>query len=143
MPRQPWTDKEIKAFQDRKVILSWDEIASAVAYPKVISDDVQVKNSNPDEYKLLHQAERISKIYISQMEEIFAELENVEMHITKHKYVSRCINALDQEDKEVIEQFVKQDLSFERGMQVFHVARSTLYKMQKRAIKNLTAIYNN
>ena len=78
-----------------------------------------------------------------EIEEIFAELENIETQITKNKYVNRCINILNQEDKEIIEQFIKPDVSFDRGMQMFHMARSTLYKMQKQAVdRALKWVYN-
>ena len=52
--------QEIKDMQERKEILSWDEIASAVAYPKAISDTERVNGGEPDSFKLLHQAERIT-----------------------------------------------------------------------------------
>ena len=97
--------QEIKDLQDRNEILSWDEIASAVAYPKAMSDKERVGGGNPDEFKLLHQAERINQIYRSQMEELLEELETVELQLTKYKYVNRCINRLDAEDKEVIDRF--------------------------------------
>ena len=120
--------QEIKDLQDRNEILSWDEIASAVAYPKAMSDKERVGGGNPDEFKLLHQAERINQIYRSQMEELLEELEYVEKEITKQKYINRCI--------------VMPDMTFEQGMQKFHMARSSLYRMQSKAIKNLIVLYN-
>lgn len=134
--------QEIKDLQDRNEILSWDEIASAVAYPKAMSDKERVGGGNPDEFKLLHQAERINQIYRSQMEELLEELENVELQITKYKYVNRCINRLDAEDKEVIDRFTRTSLSYDEGMRLFHYSRTYLYKIQKRAIDNLMIIYN-
>ena len=134
--------EEIKAIQSRKEILSWDEIASAVAYPKAISDQDSVGGGNPDEYKLLHQAERINKIYRSQMEELFDELESLEMQITKYQYVNRCISHLDQNDKAIINLFTRKNLTFTRGAELLHMARGTIYKMQRTALINLARIYN-
>ena len=134
--------KEIQDMQNRKEILSWDEIASAVAYPKAMSDQEHVHGGEPDSYKLLHQAERINRIYISQMEELFEELEKVEIGITQYRYINRCICRLDPESKEVIEKFTRQDITYDNAMQSFHFGRTTLYKLQKRAIDQLTSIYN-
>ena len=135
--------QEIKDMQNRKEILSWDEIASAVAYPKPMPDSDKIGGGSPDEYKLFHQAERISKIYISQMEELFEELERLETEITKYRYVNRCMNQLDPEDREVIEKFTRQAITYDDAMQVLHFGRTTLYKIQKRAIDHLTVVYNN
>ncbi len=135
--------QEIKGMQERKEIISWEEIASAVAYPKPMSDTERVGGGAPDEYKLLHQAERINKIYVSQMEELFDELERLETDITKYRYVNRCMNQLSQEEKEVIEQFTRKDLSYNEAMQELHYGRTTLYKVQRRAIERLTVIYNS
>ena len=132
---------EIKSMKDRKEILSWEEIASAIAYPKVMADN-EFTGGNPDDFKLFHQAERIHKIYISQMEELFEELENAELQITKYKYVNRCISKLDVEAKEIIEKFVRNDLTYEKGAEIFHVSRSTLYRLQRKALGTLTDIYN-
>ena len=134
--------QEIKEMQQRKEILSWDDIASAIAYPKAMSDKEHVSGGTPDEFKLLHQAERINRIFISQMEELFEELERTELQLTQHKYINRCISRLEKEDREIIDQFVRKDMTFEKGMTEFHMARSTLYKLQKKAIENLTVIYN-
>ena len=134
--------QEIKDLQDRNEILSWDEIASAVAYPKAMSDKERVGGGNPDEFKLLHQAERINQIYRSQMEELLEELEYVEKEITKQKYINRCIMKLNKDDRDIIDRFVKPDMTFEQGMQKFHMARSSLYRMQSKAIKNLIVLYN-
>ena len=133
---------EIKAIQDRKEILSWEEIASAVAYPKAVSDSEKLGGGNPDEYKLLHQAERINMIYRSQMEELFAELESVETQITKYQYISRCISRLDEKDKEIINKFTRKNLSFAKGTELLHMVKSTIYKMQKNAIARLAELYN-
>lgn len=134
--------QEIKDMQDRKEILSWEEIASAVAYPKAMSDRERVNCEGPDSFKLLHQAERINKIFISQMEEVLEELESTETQITKYKYVERCIGKLDPQDKDVIERFARKDLTYEDGMDVFHIGRTTLFRMQKKAIAHLLEIYN-
>ena len=134
--------EEIREMQERKEILSWDEIASAVAYPKAMSDRERVGGGNPDEYKLLHQAERINRIYISQMEELFAELENIEKQITKRKYVSRCISRLDEEEQEFIRKFICSDLTYEKGAELFHVSRSSLYRLQRKTLKDITQLYN-
>ena len=134
--------EEIKAIQARKEILSWDEIASAVAYPKAASDQERVGGGSQDEYKLLHQAERINKIYRSQMEELFDELENLEMQITKYQCVNHCISRLDPDDKEIINLFTRKNLTFTRGTELLHMARGTIYNMQKRAVTNLADIYN-
>lgn len=134
--------KETRELQERKEILSWDEIASAVAYPKAASDSEKISGGNPDDYKLLHQAERISRIYRSQMEELFEELEDVELQLTKMQFVNRCISQLEQKDKEIIDQFTRKNLSFAEGAEVLHLVRSTIYRAQKHAIDNLTVIYN-
>ena len=134
--------KEIKAIQTRKEILSWDEIASAVAYPKAASDQERVGADNPDEYKLLHQAERINKIYRSQMEELFDELEGIETKIAKYQYVNRCISRLPPNEKEIINLFTRNNLTFTRGAELLHMARGTIYKMQRRALNCLVGIYN-
>ena len=134
--------QEIKDLQDRNEILSWDEIASAVAYPKAMSDKERVGGGNPDEFKLLHQAERINQIYRSQMEELLEELETVELQLTKYKYVNRCINRLDAEDKEVIDRFTRTALSYDEGMRLFHYGRTYLYKLQKKAVDNLLKLYS-
>lgn len=133
---------EIKGMQDRKVILSWDEIASAVAYPKAMSEKERVSNGFSDDNKLLGQLERINKIYISQMEELCEELEAIEMKIAKNRYVDRCIGRLDNDDKEIIEGFTKKDITYEKGSREMHMTRNTMYKLQKRALTNLTKIYN-
>ena len=91
---------EIKGMQDRKEILSWDEIASAVAYPKAMSDKERVSNGFSDDNKLLGQLERINKIYISQMEELCEELETVEMKVAQIRYVNRCIGRLPHDERE-------------------------------------------
>ena len=134
--------QEIKDMQERKEILSWDEIASAVAYPKVISDKERVSGGEPDSFKLLHQAERINRIFISQMEEVLEELESTETQITKYKFVERCIGKLDPDDKDVIERFTRKDLTYEDGMDIFHIGRTTLYRMQKKAMAHLLVVYN-
>lgn len=134
--------KEVKAIQERKEILSWDEIASAIAFPKAASDPERIGRGNPDEYKLLHQAERINQLYRSQMEELFDELESVEMQITKYQYVSRCINKLEAKDKEVINLFTRKNTTFAKGEEILHMVRSTIYKMQRKALIRLTEIYN-
>lgn len=134
---------EIKGMQERKEILSWEEIASAVAYPKAASDKECIGGGSPDEYKLLHQAERINTIYRSQMEELLAELESVEMQITRYQYVNRCIGRLEQRDQEIINQFTRKNLTFAKGSEILHMVRSTIYKMQKKALDNLTELYNN
>ena len=133
---------EIKGIQDRREILSWDEIASAVAYPKTLPGTERISGEAPDDFKLLHQAERINTIYRSQMEELFASLENIEVQIMKYQYVNRCINLLAPKDKEIIELFTRKNLHFTKGAEIFHVVRSTLYRMQKKAVNNLTEIYN-
>ena len=134
--------EEIRGMQDRKEILSWEEIASAVAYPKAMSDREHVSGGEPDSFKLLHQAERINKLFISQMEGLLEELECVEMRITKYKYIERCISKLAPEDRDVIERFTRKDLTYEEGMAVFHVGRTTLYRLQKKAIDELLEFYN-
>lgn len=134
--------EDIKAIQARKEILSWEEIASAVAYPKAASDQERVGLGNPDEYKLLHQAERINKIYRSQMEELFDELENLETQIAKYQCINRCISRLDPVDKEITNLFTRKNLTFTRGAELLHMARGTIYKLQRRAVSNLTEIYN-
>ena len=134
---------EVKAIQERREILSWDEIASAIAFPKMASDQERTSGGNPDEYKLLHQAERINQIYRSQMEELFDELESVEAQITKHQYVSRCITKLEAKDKEVINLFTRKNLTFAKGEEILHMVRSTIYKMQRKALMRLTEIYNS
>ena len=134
---------EIKSMQDRKEILSWEEIASAVAYPKAAADNERIGKGAPDEFKLFHQAERINRIYISQMEELFEELEAVEVQITKYRYIESCITKLDKEDRIFLKQFIRPDLTYEKGMEIFHTARSTLYRAQKRVIAILTEIYNS
>ena len=135
--------QEIKEMQERREILSWDEIAAAVAYPKETSDQERTNGGSPDGYKLLHQAERINKIYISQMEDLFAELEDVELQISEDKNVSRCISRLSKEDKDIIEKFVRPDLTYEKGAYIFHTSRSSLYRQQKSVIEKLTALYNS
>jgi len=135
--------QEIKDMQQRKEILSWNEIASTVAYPKAMPDQERAAGGNPDSFKLLHQAERINKIYISQMEELFDELEIIETEITKHKYVSRCISKLEKEDRDIIERFVCNDMTYERGAEMFHTSRSSFYRQLKRALGTLTTIYNS
>lgn len=134
--------EDIKAIQARTEILSWDEIASAIAYPKAASDQERVGAGTPDEYKLLHQAERINKIYRSQMEELFDELENLEMQITKFQYVNRCISRLEPSDKEIITLFTRKNLTFTSAAELLHMSRGTIYKLQRRALSNLTEIYN-
>lgn len=134
---------EVGEMKKRKGILSWDEIASAVAYPKTLSDRERTDGENPDEFKLFHQAERINRIYISQMEDLLIELEGVETQITKYKYVSHCISMLSREDKEVIDKFLRHDMTFENGARVFHTSRSSLYRQQKKALEMLTSLYNN
>ena len=134
---------EVKAIQDRKEILSWDEIASAIAFPKASSDQERTSGGNPDEYKLLHQAERINQIYRSQMEELFDELESVETQITKYQYINRCITRLEARDKEIINQFTRKNLTFAKGAELLHMVRSTIYKMQRKALIRLTEIYNS
>ena len=103
----------------------------------------RTNGGSPDGYKLLHQAERINKIYISQMEDLFAELEDVELQISEYKYVSRCISRLSKEDKDIIEKFVRPDLTYEKGAYIFHTSRSSLYRQQKSVIEKLTALYNS
>ena len=134
--------QEIKAMHDRKEILSWEEIASAVAFPKVMSDNEKVGGGNPDEYKLLHQVERINDLYISQMSELIEEMERLETEITRYRYVIRCINRLDLEDKEVINKFTRQGITYDDAMQKLHIGRTTLYKLQKKAITHLVEMYN-
>ena len=135
--------KEVKAIQERKEILSWDEIASAIAFPKAASDPERIGRGNPDEYKLLHQAERINQLYRSQMEELFDELESVETQITKYQYINRCITRLEARDKEIINQFTRKNLTFAKGAELLHMVRSTIYKMQRKALIRLTEIYNS
>ena len=134
---------EVKAIQARKEILSWDEIASAIVFPKAASDQERISGGNPDEYKLLHQAERINQIYRSQMEELFDELESVETQITKYKYVNRCITKLEAKEKEVIDLFTRKNITFAEGEVILHMVRSTIYKMQRKALMKLTEIYNS
>ena len=134
--------EEVKAIQDRKEILSWEEVASAVAYPKAASDQERCSNGNPDDYKLLHQAERIQKIYRSQIEDLFTELENVETQISKYRYIDRCISFLEPNDKAFINQFTRKNLTYAQGVETFHIARSSIYKFQKLAVENLVKIYN-
>ena len=133
---------EIKGMQDRKEILSWDEIASAVAYPKAMSDKERISSGFSDDNKLLGQLERINKIYISQMEELCEELEAVEIKIAQNRYVDRCIGRLDHDDKEILEGFTKKDITYERGAREMHMTRNTLYKLQKRALENLIKVYS-
>ena len=133
---------EIKGMQERKEILPWEEIASAIAYPKAASDKDHVGGGSPDEFKLLHQAERINKIYRSQMEELLTELEDVETQIARYQYVSRCITHLEAKDREIINLFTRKNLTFAKGSELFHMVRSTIYKMQKKALDHLTEIYN-
>ena len=102
----------------------------------------RTSGGNPDEYKLLHQEERINQLYRSQMEELFDELESVEMQITKYQYVSRCINKLEAKDKEVINLFTRKNITFAKGEEILHMVRSTIYKMQRKALIRLTEIYN-
>ena len=134
--------QEVRKMQERKEILSWEEIAAAIAYPKAMPDREHVSGGNPDEFKLLRQAEKINKIYISQMEELFEELESVEMQIIKHKYVSRCISRLGVEEKDIIERFIRSDMTYEKGSNLLHTSRSSLYRLQKKALAALTEMYN-
>ena len=134
---------EIKGMQDRKVILSWEEIASAVAYPKAMSDKERVSNGFSDDNKLLGQLERINKIYISQMEELCEELETVEMKVAQIRYVNRCIGRLPHDEREIIEAFTRKDITYERASRDLHMTRNTLYKLQKRALEMLIRIYNS
>ncbi len=134
---------EIKGMQDRKEILSWDEIASAVAYPKAMSDKERVSNCFSDDNKLLGQLERINKIYISQMEELCEELEDVEMKVAQIRYVNRCIGRLPHDEREIIEVFTRKDITYERATRDLHMTRNTLYKLQKRALEMLIELYNS
>ena len=134
--------QEIMDMRNRKEILSWEEIASAVAYPKAMSDQERISGGDPDSFKLFHQAERINKVFVSQMEGLLEELERTEIQITKFRFVGRCINRLDPEDREVIERFTRKDIPYEDGMDIFHVGRTTLYRLQKKAIDNLLDIYH-
>ena len=134
--------EEIKSMQDRKEILSWDEVASAVAYPKTAADTEWTGKGMPDSFKLLHQAERINKIYVSQMEDMFEELETVEVQIAKYRYIVSCIAKLDKEDRIFLDEFIRPGLTYGKGMDIYHTARSTLYRTQKRVIAKLTEIYN-
>ena len=134
--------QEVRGLQERKDILSWEEIASAVAYPKTISDTERISGGNPDDFKLFHQAERIGMIYRSQMEQLFAELEYVETQIAKFQFVNRCICQMDLEDRMIIEEFTRKNLTFARGEELLHMVRSTLHRVQRNAVNKLTAIYN-
>ena len=133
---------EVKALQEHREILTWDEIASAIAYPKAASDREWTSGGFPDEYKLLHQAERINRIYQSQMEDLFTELEIVETQIARIRFVNRCINQLDPKDKEILEAFTRKNLTFVNGQEELHMGRSSLYRAQKHAIEELTELYN-
>ena len=135
--------EEIKGMQDRKEILSWDEIASAVAYPKAMPDKERISGGNADDNKLLGQLDQINRIYLSQMEELCEELAAVEIRIAQTRYVNRCIGRLEEADREIIESFTRKDLTYERGSQGMHMARNTLYKVQKRALERLVNIYNS
>lgn len=134
--------QDVKGLQERKEVLSWEEIASAVAYPKTMSDTERISGGNPDEFKLFHQAERIGMIYRSQMEELFAELEYVETQIAKFQFVNRCICQMDPKDREIIEKFTRKNLTFARGEELLHMVRSNLHRVQRTAVDKLTAIYN-
>ena len=92
--------------------------------------------------KLLGQLERINKIYISQMEELCEELEDVEMKIAQNRYVNRCIGRLPLDEREIIEAFTRKDITYERASHDLHMTRNTLYKLQKRALEKLIGIYD-
>ena len=104
------------------------------------------KGSPNTEFKVLPplymDSERINKIYISQMEELCEELEDVEMKIAQNRYVNRCIGRLPHDEREIIEAFTRKDITYERASRDLHMTRNTLYKLQKRALEMLIGIYN-
>ena len=52
------------------------------------------------------------------------------------------ITRLEARDKEIINQFTRKNLTFAKGAELLHMVRSTIYKMQRRAVTRLTEIYN-
>ena len=62
--------------------------------------------------------------------------------ITKYQYINRCITRLEARDTEIINQFTRKNLTFAKGAELLHMVRSTIYKMQRRAVTRLTEIYN-
>lgn len=133
---------EIKGMQDRNEILSWEEIASGIAYPKAMSDKERISGGNVDNDKLLGQLEKINKIYMFQMEGLFEELAVVETKIAKIGFVNRCIGRLEDADKRIIEEFTRKDITYESASQEMHMTRNTIYKLQKKALEKLVGIYS-
>ena len=43
---------------------------------------------------------------------------------------------------ETLNGFTKKDITYEKGSREMHMTRNTMYKLQKRALTNLTKIYN-
>ena len=129
--------QEIKKLKEQREILSWDEIAEAIAYPKASPDPEKVGGGSFGSDHIFFQMEKIQEVFRSQMEDLLEELEDVEAEISKIRCLRRYIYCLPVDDRKLVETYLMTDDTSRKAAAELGMSRSKLFYDSDRIIDRL------